>query len=432
MADIRAFRGYRYDLGRVGTLSDVVAPPYDVIDPSLQNALFDRSPHNVIRLILERERPDDTDASNRYTRSAGTLRDWLREDVLVQDSSRSLYVYEQQFEVEGRRLTRKGFMARVRLEPFGTGRIFPHEATLSAAKADRLKLLRATNMNLSPIFGLYPDSSGEIASALETAVGRSLPLEATDHLGVVHRIWPVSDLHTISAVSGYLSPQPIFIADGHHRYETALQYLEERRAAGEVLDDESAPNFVLMHLVSMNDPGLVIRPTHRLVDGFAGLTADRLAELLELYFDLERMGTGPKGATDTWETIQMDGGQHVLGFGTHADGVWQLARLRDEGVMAEIAGTHSATWGDLAVSVLHTLVLDQLLVPTLGITPKCEYVHELSEVQDSAASLAVLVPPATMEHVAEIAGEQETMPPKSTYFYPKLLSGLVFNPLRMT
>ena len=427
MADIRAFRGYRYDLGRVGALGDVVAPPYDVIDASLQASLFDRSPHNVIRLILEREEPTDTESHNRYTRSAATLRDWLREDILIQDSARSLYAYEQEFEIEGQRLTRKGFMARVRLEPFGSGRIFPHEQTLAAPKADRLRLLRATNMNLSPIFGLYPDSAGEVSAALDAAIGRSLPLEATDHLGVVHRLWPVSDLHTISVVSGLISPQPIFIADGHHRYETALRYLEERREAGEVLDDESAPNFVMMHLVSMNDPGLVILPTHRLVNNVAGLRADRFAELLAPYFDLERVSS----AHDAWDTIQMDGGQGILGFRT-SDGVWQLARLRDKGVMEQIADSHSATWQDLAVAVLHVLVLDLLLGPALGVESKCDYVHLLREVEASPAPLAVLVPPATMEHIAEIAGSGEKMPAKSTYFYPKLLSGLVFNPLRMT
>ena len=195
-------------------------------------------------------------------------------------------------------------MARVRLEPFGSGRIFPHEQTLAAPKADRLKLVRATGMNLSPIFGLYPDSAGEVGAALETAIGRSLLLEAADHLGVVNRIWPVSDLHTISACLGLLSPQPIFIADGHHRYETALRYLQERREAGEVLDEESAPNYVLMHLVSMSDPGLVILPTHRLVSGFADLRADRLAEILAApHFDLERrMGRcpGTPGRRSRW------------------------------------------------------------------------------------------------------------------------------------
>src|SRR3954466_7026386 len=178
MADIRAFRAYRYDLGRVGALSDVVAPPYDVIDPALQQALYDRSRYNVIRLILNKEEPADSEANNRYTRSAACLREWMRDDVLVQDSARSLYVYHQDFEVEGRRYTRKGFLARVRLEPFGSGRIYPHEETLAGPKADRLKLFRATGMNLSPVFGLYPDPEEAVANELERAIGRHLPLEA--------------------------------------------------------------------------------------------------------------------------------------------------------------------------------------------------------------------------------------------------------------
>src|SRR5438105_10411895 len=154
MAEIRAFRAYRYDLGRVGTLSDVVAPPYDVIDPALQQSLYDRSPYNVIRLILNKETPADTEADNRYTRAARCLRDWQQEGVLLQDSARGLYVYHQEFEVEGRRHTRRGFLARVRLEPFGQGRIYPHEETMAGPKEDRLKLFRATAMNLSPVFGL--------------------------------------------------------------------------------------------------------------------------------------------------------------------------------------------------------------------------------------------------------------------------------------
>src|SRR6516164_6533250 len=164
MADIRAFRAFRYDLGRVGALSDVIAPPYDVIDPALQQALYDRSPYNVIRLILNKEEAGDNDAGNRYTRAAAALRDWLRDDVLRQDSARGLYVYHQDFEAEGRRHTRKGFLARVRLEPFGGGRIYAHEETMAGPKADRLKLFRATAMNLSPIFGLYPDDEEIVQS----------------------------------------------------------------------------------------------------------------------------------------------------------------------------------------------------------------------------------------------------------------------------
>jgi uncharacterized protein (DUF1015 family) len=436
MADIRAFRAFRYDLGRVGTLSDVIAPPYDVIDPALQQALYDSSPYNVIRLELNKEEPSDNDAENRYTRAARFLRDWQRDDILVQDSARSLYVYYQDFEVEGRRYTRRGFLSRVRLEPFGAGRIYAHEETMAGPKADRLKLFHATAMNLSPIFGLYPDPGDEVIKHLDDLVSRTLPLQATDHLGVVSRLWPVTDQHIVSAVTGLLSPKPVFIADGHHRYETSLRYLEERRAAGEVRDDESPPNFTLMMLVSMSDPGLIILPTHRLVSGFPDLTAERLAAILTPRFQVERVGTGEQGARDAWETIEADGSQDLLGFGTVADGVWQTARFRTPQLMAERAANHSPAWRGLAVSILHVAVLDHLLPEATGGKAECKYVHLLREVTDAAAAkqckLAVLVPPATMQHVEHIAGNLEKMPPKSTYFYPKLLSGLVFNSLKVS
>ena len=437
MADIRAVRAFRYDLGRVGTLGDVVAPPYDVIDPALQDALYQRSPYNVIRLILNKETSADTENDNRYTRAAACLRDWQREGVLAQDSARSLYVYHQDFEVEGKRYTRRGFMARVRLEPFGQGKIYPHEETMSGPKADRLKLFRATGMNLSQVFGLYPDDESAVQQLLDDAVGRSLPLEATDHLGVVSRLWPISDQRVVSAVTGLMGPRPVFIADGHHRYETALRYLEEREAVGEVRDAEAPANFVLMMLVSMSDPGLVILPTHRLVSGLpADLTAERLRAALGDRFEVETVGKGEKGARDTWELLEADGGQDVLGFGTVADGVWQTARFRAPQLMAELAAQHSSEWRGLAVSILHVVVLDKLLPQAVGGAPQCRYVHLLREVTDAVAAkecqLAALVPPATMKHVEQIAGNLEKMPPKSTYFYPKLLGGLVFNSLKVS
>src|SRR6266851_4047727 len=223
MAEIQAFRAYRYDLGRVGTLGDVVAPPYDVIDAALQQALYARSPYNVIRLILNKEEPGDTESNNRYTRAARYLRDWQQEGILLQDSARAVYVYQQDFDVEGQHFSRRGFLARVRLERFGEGKIFPHEETLPGPKADRLRLFHATAMNLSPIFGLYPDEAGTVQSQLDQSVRRALPLEAADHLGVVSRLWPVTDQHVVSTVTGLMGPKPIFIADGHHRYETALR-----------------------------------------------------------------------------------------------------------------------------------------------------------------------------------------------------------------
>jgi uncharacterized protein (DUF1015 family) len=434
MADVQAFRAFRYDLACVGNLGDVVAPPYDVIDPALQERLYDQSPHNVVRLILNRESAHDTEHDNRYTRASQTLRGWIQEGVLVQDTAPALYVYHQEFDVEGRRFTRKGFMARVRLEALGTGRIYAHEETLAGPKADRLKLFHATQMNLSQIFGLYPDADGAAQAYLDKAVGRMPPMQATDHLGVVSKLWPVTDQHTAAIVGGMLADRPVFIADGHHRYETALRYRDEKQAAGELTGPEHPANYVLMMLVGMSDLGLRILPTHRLVSGIGELRSEELRALLAPHFEMVAVGTGPQAARDAWELIEADGSQELLGFGTVADGAWQIGRFRSPQLMEQLAAEHSPAWRGLGVAVLQRVVLDRLLPGAGKGTPKCQYVHLLKEVTDAVAAkacqLAVLVPPATMDHVEEIASNLEKMPPKSTYFYPKLLSGLVFHSLR--
>lgn len=427
MADVRAFRGFRYDLGRVGSLSDVVAPPYDVIDTALQEVLYAKSPYNAVRVELTKDEPGDGESSNKYTRAANALKAWQVDGALVQDTARGLYVYEQEFTAEGKTYTRRGFFARVRLEPFGTGRIFPHEQTLSGPKADRLNLYRATGFTVSPIFGLYPDDGNEVDAVLAPLVRNAPPTEATDHLGVKHRVWVVTDQRAISKVVGLLGPKPVYIADGHHRYETGLKYLEERRAAGEVPDDEAAPNFCLMMLVGMSDPGLIILPTHRLVSGIPPVTADRLRATIEGHFDILAVHSS---AAECWQDVELDGSQSVLGFGTVADGKWTVARLKTPAEMDRLAPDHSPEWRGLAVSILHKLVLEKLLAGS----PTCRYVHTLKEVTDDVAAkgcqLACLVPPVSMNHVEVIAGHRETMPAKSTYFYPKLLTGMVFNSLK--
>lgn len=431
MADIRAFRGFRYDLGQVGDLSDVVAPPYDVIDAEFQQELYEASPHNAVRLELTQEEPDDDEHNNRYTRAANTLKDWINNNVLQQDTARSLYVYEQEYQIDGTVRRRRGFMARVRLEPFGAGKIFPHEQTLSGPKADRLKLYHATGFNISPIFGLYPDDDSDVFMQIAPAIRNQPPIVATDHLGVIHRFWAVTDSHTISSVMGMMGPRPIFIADGHHRYETGLKYLEEARTAGEVPNDEAPQNFCLMMLVGMTDPGLSILPTHRLVSGIEPITSEQLIEAISPYFEIvaEFDDVGP-----CWEHVEIEASQACLGFGTISDGKWIVARLEDPSVMEQLAPEQTPAWRELAVSVLHKLVLDKQIA-SLGIgEPKCRYVHLVEEVYDAIEAdecqLAALVPPVEMHHVQEIAGKLEKMPPKSTYFYPKLLTGMVFNSLK--
>ncbi len=430
MPDVRPFHGVRYDVAQVGSLSDQVAPPYDVIGPELQDRLYNASPYNVIRLELNREEAGDK-GGDRYARAARQLREWLRAGVLRSDDRTALYAYHQTFQVDGQTHTRRGFMARVRLEPIGRGKIYPHEQTLSGPKADRLALYHATGFNLSPIFGLYPDPDGMVQKAIDAARGQA-PLIATDHLGVENRLWVVTDPEVHTVISGMMSDKSIFIADGHHRYETGLKYAEEQTAKGETIGDDDPSHFCMMMLVGMSDPGLLILPTHRLVSGFPGLGSRVLAERLASQFEVRSVGHGAEGCQAAWDEIEQGGDQDLLGFGTVADGQWLVARLRSDERMDQLAPEHSPDWRDLGVSVLHVLVLGDLLAG-LGAST-CRYVHSLAEVEaDRAAAacdLVCLVPPARMDHVETIASRLETMPPKSTYFYPKLLTGLVLNPLR--
>lgn len=432
MPEIRPFRGVRYDMTQVGALSDVVAPPYDVIDAALQDKLYAASPYNVIRLELNRPEPGDAPGADRYSRAARFLKEWRRAGVLRDDNEPAIYLHDQTFTVDGKSFTRTGFLARVRLEPFGQGNIYPHEQTLSGPKADRLSLYNATGFNLSPVFGLYPDESGDVIRALEAGIRDRTPLEATDHLGVVHRLWPIINGTAVTAVTGLMADKSIFIADGHHRYETGLKYRDDLKAKGELTGDDDPANFVMMHLVGMSDPGLLILPTHRLVSGFPGLTAEVLAEKLTPEFDVTIVGEGDDACRAAWDEIEMGGDQDVLGFTTVADGKSLLARLRSDLLMDQLAADHGPEWRALGVSILHVLVLDHLLA-SLG-KPECRYVHLIDEVLTAThareCDLACLVPAAGMEHVEAIASNLEKMPPKSTYFYPKLLTGVVLNPLR--
>ena len=438
MPEIHAFHGLRYDLGHVGSLSDVIAPPYDVIDDKLQDALYKKHPANVIRLILNRAEPGDDETSNRYTRAAGFLRNWRRQGVLQRDDPAAIYVYHQIFRYGDREFTRRGFMARVRLEPFGEGKIYPHEETHASAKADRLKLTQACRANLSQIFGIYPDDENRAQSILEGAVAGKIPLEATDHLGVVHRMWLLTDERVIGDAGAAMSGKPVFIADGHHRYETACNY-RQQLAAGGGFSNQHPANFVLMMCISMFDPGMIVLPTHRLFRGMPPMSAVELQDRLGDCFSFEASGTSPQRASQVWQSIEEGDEQGAIGFYTAKDNAWTLATTTAAGRerMAKVAADHSADWQSLGVSILQRLVLETLL--DARDLPKPHYVHLVDEVVEALThgdpegkgrfELAALVMPASLDHIRAVSQHGERMPAKSTYFYPKLLSGLVINPL---
>ncbi len=440
MPIVAPFRGLRYDPKHVGSLSQVIAPPYDVIDAALQTRLYEQHPANVIRLELNREEPgDDTTTTNKYSRAARFFRSWREQGVIMQEPAAALYVYHQSFSVEGREHVRRGVMARVRLERFGTGSIHPHEETMSGPKQDRLLLTRACRANLSQVFGLYPDPDGAVQTLLDGAVAGQPPLEAIDHLGVGSRLWPLTDESVATQVAGLMGGRPVFIADGHHRYETACNYRDEVAAAwaeshgGAPLPADHPAHFVLMMLVGMSDPGLVVLPTHRLFVQPSVPDAATLGRLLGDCFTTALAGHGPSAAEAVWSDIEAEGEQGTLGLYTAGDKAWTIARITPSGRtrMDKVAADHGTAWRNLGVSILHRLVIGELLgakeIPTPG------YVHLVREVVDGLGTdrypLAALVMPATVDDIRRVSETGERMPAKSTYFFPKLASGLVFHTL---
>jgi uncharacterized protein (DUF1015 family) len=300
---------------------------------------------------------------------------------------------------------------------------------------------------------LYPDEENEAQNVLEATVAGVAPLEATDHLGVIHRLWPVTDVATITAVIAAMGDRPVYIADGHHRYETACtlrdQVASELTQRGERLSPDHPANFVLMMLVSMSDPGMLVLATHRLFRGLPRMTSAELRERLGDNFTTEPAGSGADRARSLWEEIEVEGDQATLGLYTAADDQWTLVRLTNAGRkrMADISTDHSSDWQSLGVSILHRLIIDTLLAPRSSL-PAPKYVRDIEEVvrgiqhgddagRDATGQvgtggrfeLAALVMPATVDHIRAISSHGERMPAKSTYFYPKLLSGLVINPL---
>ncbi len=296
MADVRPVPGIRYAPGI--DLAAVVTPPYDVISPDDQARYYERAPENIIRLELGRDKPGDDELDNRYTRAATTFADWRLRGVLQQDAP-ALYLYEQRFHALGGERRRLSLLARVRIEPWEEGVILPHERTLSKPKSDRLKLIRATAATLSPIMSLYDDPRGALAKLLAKPLKRAPAVAFHDEAGEEHRLWIVRDEALIAKVGAFFRDRQLYIADGHHRYETALAYREELREARRELPPEDAANFTLMALSAIEDPGLVVLPTHRIVRGVA---QERLAEFpndLEGLFTSETLAGTPNAETVT-------------------------------------------------------------------------------------------------------------------------------------
>jgi uncharacterized protein (DUF1015 family) len=422
---LRPFSPLRYDPAVIGDLAAVVAPPYDVIPEAHRNVLYERSERNVIRLILNR-------SADPYAAAAELLQAWRRDGVLVRDRAPALCRYVQDFVLpNGEARQREGIIGAVRLEPFSSGQIRPHERTLAKPKEDRMRLLRACRTNLSPLFALFADKL-QVLDAAAAASTRPPDIDVRDDADVRHRLWLLTEASVIEAISAPLAEESIVIADGHHRYETALAYSEERRSQGS--QDPDAPyNFVLMYVTSMSQPGLVILPTHRVLLKSASVDAPKFTAQLQRHFRLRRF---PRSAREEFLAALHEPPQ--LGrFGIVSAGADDLvlATLDDSAVVDQYAGHLHAVVRRLDVPILDSVILRGLIgidVSAAAQDGRLAYMHDdvaALHAVEQGAQVAFLMNPPDVADVQAVCLAGQTMPEKSTYFYPKLLSGLVFHPL---
>lgn len=453
MALIVPFRGIFYDQRKVGDLRRVVAPPYDVISPEAQDSFYRRHPQNVIRLILNKEIPEDNPQNNRYTRSAAHYRTWLEEGILVRSSVPQFYFLQEEFDASRSRPTdgglpanrkvRQGFIGLIRLEKFGTGVVLPHEKTQTKPKADRLALMEACQANLSQIFSVYSDPDEALASIYEQVFSspEGPALDVADDDGIRHRLWMVSDPHILGKVTEIMKAKEIYIADGHHRYETALAYQERQRTRFPDATGRESYCFTMMCLAAMEDEGLVILPTHRVVAGLEKFQPSSFMEQLSSNFSVESFAFNAKNENmvrDKFlrELASRSEEGRTLGMLLGEATQYFLLSLKEERFLDEAAPSLSPALKGLDVNLLHILVFQKLLQigpQELAAGKHVLYCQEPLEavqaVQSGRGQIAFFLNPTKVYQVRDVSLAGETMPSKSTFFYPKLLSGLVINPI---
>jgi uncharacterized protein (DUF1015 family) len=426
LARILPFRGYRYDVARVGDLSDVVTPPYDRVDPEIQEACYARSPYNIVRIIKGREREEDDQASNAYTRAAECLRDWVAEGILVRDPEPAVYAYYQTYSFAGERLTRKGIVALGKLEP---EKVHAHERTLKGPKADRLRLMRATQANFGHIFMLYSDPRRVADEAVAAAIaGRRADISARDLDGNEHRMWRITDEATIRVVQTALADRDLYIADGHHRYETAVTYMRECEEKGWAPAAPESFDVRMMTLFNIDEPGMSIRPTHRLVHGVSGFDPELFLSRAAEQFSVTR-----HASLEAMSDAVASGGAHT--FGCVAKDVFATLALRADVDLDDlIPERRSAAYKQLDVAILHAAVLERLLgVEARALEEETNVVYT-GDVRRGAAAIAsgseqilLVLRPTSAADVVRVADDGEKMPQKSTDFYPKLLTGMILS-----
>ena len=439
MAVVAPFKALRFDQGRISSMGKVVTPPYDVINPQQQDAFYQSDPYNIIRIELNRHSARETAENNCYGRAAAHLRDWLALGVLKRDEQAAFYVNETTYvDVDGRTRTRKGFFTALKLEDFSSGVVRPHEMTFTGHKEDRLKLTKATGSNVSPIFALYPDDENQVHQVLEAGCRKEALADFLDPAGLRQRLYAVDDPQACLEVQRMMSDKVVFIADGHHRYETGLNYRNHMREIYPERGDKATFNYVLTYLCSMNDPGLTVFPCHRMLPRLDGFDPRDFLPAAEPYFTWREIPiAGDPGAARELlgQALAEAGGRRPsIGLVSHDSDRFYVLSLKEGVRRSGTLDVAEEALRDLDVIVLTDLVLDKIL----GLDNEArdqlhtiKYVSRMDEVVDEVLSgqskLAFLLNPTKVSQVQAVAEQGLVMPRKSTYFYPKVLTGLVLH-----
>ena len=441
MATVLPLKGILYNPEKIADSAQVTTPPYDVITPDEQAAYYERHPYNVIRLILGRTQATDTASDNPHTRSANFYRQWMADGILKQEDQPALYLKAITYAHEERTITRYGLIARVGLEPFEKRIILPHEKTFSKVRSERLQLMKATHCNYCPIFSLYPDDGGMLAS-LEHAVDKSAPIvDFTDDQDHRHQLWRILDPAIHRQVAAAMQDKRLFIADGHHRYETALNFRKHLEETEPSFNDHHPANYVLMYLCSMSDPGLIILPAHRLLKAVSAADLRQAMVKTRSYFEVDEhpftAGDRQRVERDFMAALNDGGLRQRLGIYAHQSPIFYLLTLKP-GVMDRLFSDQlDASLRLLDVTVLTRLVFIKILgfdqnrldnEQLIGYASTADKAFQ--SIDTGTYDVAFILNPTRIEQVQEVAQKGLIMPRKSTYFYPKVKSGLVMNTLR--
>jgi len=438
MAKIFPFNGALYNKKIPVNLSRVMIPPYDIISKEEQEHFYQVSPYNCIRLTLGKEFPGDNDLNNKYSRANAFFNSWLKNGILIKDDEESIYAYEQKFKYKGKKFTRLGFIALFKLEELEAGRVYPHENTLPKPKQDRLELIKAAAANFEPIFSMYVDKEEKIPRLIKKNTKRKPLVEVKDYSGILNRLWKIPAKGILNRLAKEMMNKQIYIADGHHRYEASLKYRNEMRTRSQKSTGEEPYNYIMMYFTNIYDKGLMIMPIHRLVLNLDLKEKINLENRLVDYFDIEEIKFSKKTENNARKKLlrmlsKAGEGEHFIGMYVHSENKYLLLKLKSEKMIEKyVTADKPREWKKLDVSILHSIVIKEIL----GITEKdieaenhIKYVYNDEQafdlVKEGRYQIAFLLNPTKVEQVVSVADKYEKMPQKSTFFYPKLLTGLV-------